>query len=79
MKKHWKTIGIAAITAAALYYPALKLYQYLKNRRKEEGEEGEEHHVKAFAPAYRGKHKPHHRHPQNGQDGTDLPKGGDMS
>jgi len=66
MKKYWKTIAIAAGVAGALYYPAMKLYKYIARKRAEgvASEDGE-HHVKAFSPAYRGKHKPHHRH-QNG-------------
>ena len=68
MKKHWKAIGIIALTAGALCYPAVKLFEYLAKKRAEGLTEGneEEHHIKAFSPAYRGEHKPHHRHPQNG-------------
>jgi hypothetical protein len=68
MKKNWQIIGIAVIAAGVLYYPALKLYQFIAKKRaannKEEDEE--EHRVKTFSPAYRGKHKvhPHHRNPQ---------------
>jgi hypothetical protein len=69
MNKYWKALGITAVTAAILYYPALKLYQYIAAKRAEGKEEDteEEHHIKQFSPAYRGKHKPHHRHPHNGQ------------
>ncbi len=66
MKPNWKTIGIATITAAALVYPAILLYRFMRKKMDENKENGEadgEHHVmKAFSPAYRGKHKPHHRH-----------------
>ncbi len=71
MNKTWKAIGIAAITAGLLYYPALRLYRYLAAKKENEGEE-EEHRVKAFLPAYRGKHKPHHRHTHNGHAGPDM-------
>jgi hypothetical protein len=68
MKTNWKAIGIAAVSAAILYYPALKLYQYITKRREEDVDEGDDHHVmKAFSPAYRGRqHKPHHRTAHNG-------------
>ncbi len=76
MKTNWKAIGIAAVTAGLLYYPALKLYQYVTKRSAEGPEDGKEenheHHVrKAFSPAYLGKHKPHHRHLHNGHEGQD--------
>jgi len=68
MKKYWKVIGISAAVAAALYYPAMRLYKYIAARGAQEDENtGEEVKVKAFSPAYRGKHKPHHRHAQNGE------------
>jgi len=68
MKKYLKTIGIVTLVAGALSYPAYRLYKYAMKKRAEamDGEEGEEHLVKSFAPAYRGKHKPHHRHDHNG-------------
>ena len=74
MKKYWKAIGIVVVAAGALYYPAMKLYQYIARKRAEgDNKEGEpEHHIKAFSPAYRGKHKPHHRHPHNGQTDPSL-------
>ncbi len=72
MNKYWKAIGIAVVAAGVLYYPALKLYQFIAKKRAEGKEEPEDHVVKAFAPAYRGKHKPHHRHPHNGHTGPDL-------
>ena len=68
MKKYLKTIGIVTLVAGALSYPAYRLYKYAMKKRAEamNGEEGEEEHlVKAFAPAYRGKHKPHHRQDHN--------------
>ncbi len=72
MKTNWKAIGIAAVSAALLYYPALKLYQYIKRGSKDGNEDNNDHHaIKAFSPAYRGKHKPHHRHPHNGQVNPD--------
>jgi len=74
-----KTLRIAAgITLAGivLYYPAMRLYEFvagkIANRKKQMEEEGEgETHVKAFVPAWRGKHKPHHRHPHQDNGHTD--------
>ena len=76
MKTNWKAMGIAAVSAALLFYPALKLYQYVTKRKAAGTEDGKEdnyeHHVrKAFTPAYRGKHKPHHRHIHDGLEGHD--------
>ena len=69
MKKYWKTVGIIALAAGALYYPAMKLFKYIAKKRAGAlaGEEGE-HYLKAFSPAYRGKHHPHHRHPNGHSD-----------
>lgn|GEM_PF-749529 len=68
MKKYWKTIGIAAVAAGVLYYPAMRLYKYLKARNNEDGDmEGDHHIIKQFSPAYRGgKHKHNHRRPESG-------------
>jgi hypothetical protein len=68
MKIYWKAIGLVAI-GAVLYYPSMKLIQYLTKKRTAGNEEEDHvHHlVKAFLPAYRGKHKPHHRTAHNGQ------------
>jgi hypothetical protein len=72
MKKYWKVIGISALVAGALYYPAMKLYKYIAKRRAEGDENTAEGEVKmkAFSPAYRGKYKPHHRHAHNGDANT---------
>jgi hypothetical protein len=76
MKTNWKALGIAAVSAALLYYPALKLYQYITKKEAEGYEDGKEdkidhHAMKTFSPAYRGKYKPHHRHTHDGLDGHD--------
>ncbi|MCD6013143.1 MAG: hypothetical protein K0Q79_3005 [Flavipsychrobacter sp.] len=68
MKTNWMAIGIATASAAALYYPALKLYQYIMKRAK--SKEKEPGMVKAFSPAYRGKNKAHNRQAHNGH--TDM-------
>lgn len=68
MKANWKTVGLVALAAGALYYPGLKLYQYIAKRRAQAGNEGqesdkEETATKHLFSAYRGKHHtPHHRH-----------------
>lgn len=62
MKANWKTIGITAVSAALLYYPALKLYQYLVKKNAESGKDDHaDHAVKVYSPAYKGKHKGHKR------------------
>jgi hypothetical protein len=68
MKKYWQAIGIAALATGILYYPAMKLYKYLKDRTKEDAEyDGTDHQMKTFfSPAYRNRHKPHHRSAHNG-------------
>ena len=64
MKQNWKAIGITALVAGALIYPAYKLYQYLsESKDTTDDKNGEDHHVvKAFIPAYRGKKHKHHDH-----------------
>ena len=69
MKKYWKTAGLIALAAGVLYYPALKLYQYVASKKNSsDTNEKEETPEKHILSAYRGKHKPHHRHAHmNGQ------------
>ena len=70
MKLNWKMIGIVAGSAAVLFYPGLRLFKFIqgkiaeRNSSEGEGEEGGTK-MKAFSPAYRGKHKPHHRHAES--------------
>lgn len=63
MKNYWKAIGIAAVGAVVLYYPVRSLVRYLKSNKQDASvNDGDEvHYIKAFAPAYRGKHKSQHR------------------
>ena len=69
--KTLKTAGIVALAAGLLYYPATRLYKYLKTKRADNNADTEETGIKSFAPSYRGKHKPHHRHaPQSNHNGT---------
>ena len=72
MNNYWKAIGVAAVGVAILYYPAMKLYQYLAGKRADDSEERETHHMKAFLPAYRGKHNPHSRSAHDGQGNHDI-------
>lgn len=69
MKKYWKVVGIAAVAAGLLYYPAMKLYKYIVEKNSEKEENGEAHIVKNFLPSYRGKHKSHYRNDHNGKTG----------
>jgi len=65
MKQQWKVIGITALVAGVLAYPAYKLIKYLSSRMDvdKDKSDGDHHVVKAFIPAFRGrKHKPHHDH-----------------
>jgi hypothetical protein len=77
MKKTLRTAAIITIAGVALYYPAMKLYELIvkkiEDRKKQmaEGADGATH-VKAFLPAFRGKHKPHHRHPHEGNGTPDM-------
>ena len=68
MNKYWKAIGIAAVAAGVLYYPVVRLYKYLQDRKDNNNEEDTDHHViKHYAPAYRGgKHKHNHHKPTPG-------------
>ena len=70
--KALRTVGIVALAAGLLYYPATMLYKYIKAKRKEDAPSDEEEStIKSFAPSYRSKHKPHHRHaPQTNHNGT---------
>lgn len=58
-----RNIGLIALAAAILYKPAKRL---LMAQRADDDNDfyGEDEGVlrKTFANAYRGKHKPHHRH-----------------
>jgi len=73
MKKYWQAIGITAVVVGVLYYPALKLYRYIAQKRAENdtNEEGKAHHIKSFLPAFRGKRK-HHRSEHNGHSDPGL-------
>ncbi|MBA3829459.1 MAG: hypothetical protein H0X33_11025 [Taibaiella sp.] len=61
MKKYWKTIGLVALAAGALYYPAMRLYKAYAAKKSAATEGDEEAPQKHFAPSYLAKHKPHHR------------------
>ncbi len=61
--RRWRTAGIVVLAAGALVYPAMRLYKYIAQRRKNNkaANTEEEHTTKAFTPSYRGNHKPHRR------------------
>ncbi len=67
MKKTLRTAAIITLAGVVLYYPAMKLYELIAkkiaDRKNADDDGGGTLHVKAFIPAFRGKHKPHHRHP----------------
>ena len=58
-----RNIGLIALAAAILYKPAKRL---LMASRDEDDSFGEDEGIlrKSFANSYRGKHRPHHRHPK---------------
>ena len=67
MNKTWRTVGIVALAAGALVYPAMRLVKYVKQRRKNK-EDGGQTNTKAFSPSLLGNHKPHRRKVEaNGQ------------
>jgi len=61
MKANWKVIGIGVAAAAALVYPAIKLYQYIAKRRAEADQGEEDHQPKPVRLLKHAKHTPHHR------------------
>ena len=68
MKKYWKIVGVVALIAGILYYPALKLYLYLTKAKTERSGQPEETdaRIKTFISGYRGKYKSgHHSHDGN--------------
>lgn len=64
LNKNLKLAGLIAGAAAALVFPTIRLVKFLQAKLAERRAKanGEEAPIKAFSPAYRGKHKPHHRH-----------------
>jgi hypothetical protein len=68
MKANWKSIGIITASAAALVYPALRLYQFLMKAGKKPGNEEGKHVVKNLK--FRGRQrKADQRHLHNGHAG----------
>jgi hypothetical protein len=59
-----RNIGLIALAAAILYKPAKRLLMAQRADRDDDfyGEDEGVLRRKAFANAYRGEHKPHHRH-----------------
>jgi hypothetical protein len=63
MNKTVRNIGLAALAAGVLYYPAMRLYRAVAARRKQEDTDEQTNHVmKNFVPAYRGQAKHNHTH-----------------
>ena len=71
MKINWKTTGVIAISAALLYYPLKRLYDFLTRESVEDTQSNENNHddhvMKAFAPDRSGKRKTLARHRQHHQ------------
>jgi nucleoside recognition membrane protein YjiH len=63
MDNTWKMVGLTVVAAAALFYPAMRLYSYIMQRRQNSRVDNQEHTntVKAFSPTYRSHLKPHRR------------------
>lgn len=73
MNKTLKTAAIITLAGVVLYYPAMRLYEYIAgklNEKKDDLADKGESHLKLFAPAFRGKRKHHLRHDQNGHTGS---------
>lgn len=72
MKNTWKTVGLVALAAGVLYYPGMKLVQYIAKKRGEmkDAAEDMEHPTKHILSSYlkKNKHTPHHRAHLNGVD-----------
>jgi hypothetical protein len=63
MNKTVRNIGLAALAAGVLYYPAMRLYRAMAARRKQDDMgENTDHVMKNFVPAYRGLAKHNHTH-----------------
>ena len=65
MKKFWKLLGVLIIVAGIIYYPVLKLYQYVTKQKGEEFDE-ELSGKTTFIPDFR--RKPRHAD-SNSHDG----------
>lgn len=65
MNKAVRNIGLAALAAGVLYYPAMRLYKAIVAKRKQLQDDDRTNHtdhiVRHFAPAYRGGNKTHRR------------------
>jgi hypothetical protein len=59
----WKMVSLTVVAAAALFYPAMRLYNYIMRRRQNSrmGNHENSNTVKAFSPTYRSHLKPHRR------------------
>jgi len=64
MNKTVRNLGLAALAAGVLYYPAMRLYKAMSARRKPEDvdENMGDHVMKNIMPAYRGQAKHNHTH-----------------
>ncbi|RYD57086.1 MAG: hypothetical protein EOP56_09795 [Sphingobacteriales bacterium] len=58
----WKMVGLTVVAAAALFYPAMRLYSFIMSKRQEDSvDEHGQKKFKAFSPTYRAHLKPHRR------------------
>jgi len=64
MNKTVRNLGLAALAAGVLYYPAMRLYKAINARRKQEDTDDSmgDHVMKNLMPAYRGQAKHNHTH-----------------
>jgi hypothetical protein len=60
MNKTWRNVGLIALGAGLLTYPAILLFRYVSNRLQNDLEDVEGS-TKEFAPSYRKQSKPHRR------------------
>lgn len=61
MKKYWKTIGLVALAAGVLYYPAMRIYKAMAAKKAQSDGSEDEKLTKSFIPSLRNDHKPHRR------------------
>ena len=50
MKKYWRTIGLVALAAGVLYYPAMRIFKAVAAKRAQQNDSEDEKLTKSFIP-----------------------------